>query len=183
MNAGPVLQVEPLSRRVLDGVGAAGDDRRRIDVGIMLWCQDERPLRGLAGFVDWRRHGELSRMIRSGWCTGRAGESLMLPVDDHLPMQRMLLHGLGPSKDLDATAASEGARRAVEVVLRLKPRDVLFALPGAVGDRDRTEALFGGMLGALGGARPQVPWWVVAEERHIVRLRRLLEGPPRAAQS
>jgi hypothetical protein len=183
VNPSAVLSVEPLSRRVLDGVAPAGDERRRVDVGLLLWCEDERPLRGLAGFVDWRRHGELSRMIRSGWCTGRAGESTMLPVREHLPMRRMLLHGLGPSSGLGASQAADGARRAVEVVLRLNPRDVLFALPGGVVDRERIEALFNGMLGALQSASVGVPWWVIAEERHTARLRRLLEGPPRAAES
>jgi hypothetical protein len=35
----------------------------------------------------------------------------------------------------------------------------------------------------LGRPPPEgaVPWWVIADARHVARLRRLLDGPPRAA--
>jgi hypothetical protein len=194
-----VLSVESLSRQVLDGVGAVGDERRRVDVGMILWCQDERPLRGLAGYVDWRRHGSLSNMVRSGWCSGSAGESVMLPASDDLPMHRMVLHGLGLGRELDASSAIERAKAAVQVVEQLEPRDVLLAFPGSIVDRDLIDALFTGVSAGLGlssktsrapgegGASTSspsiVPWWVVVEDRDTVRLRRLLEGPPRAAES
>jgi hypothetical protein len=178
------LQVEPLARRVLDGVVRPAEETRRVvDVGLLLWCEDERPLRGLAGFVDWRAHGRLSSMIRSGLCTGRSGESVLIPVGRNFPMRRLVLHGLGRSTDLTVGRATERARAAAEVALRMQPRDVLVGLPGSVGDRDLIEALFAGLTAAAGVTQVGCPWWVVVEERHVNRLRRLLEGPPRAAES
>jgi hypothetical protein len=100
-------------------------------------------------------------------------------------MRRLVLHGLGPSSSLTESHVAEGARRAVAVAQGLSPVDVLLGFPGIPGDRDRIEALFGALVGALhaSDATAGVPWWVVADERHIMRLRRILEGPPRAAES
>jgi hypothetical protein len=60
---------------------------------------DERPLRGAAGLVDWRLCGRLSRLLRSSKASGARGETLMMPPGRRLRFGRLLLFGLGPSKD------------------------------------------------------------------------------------
>ena len=135
-----------------------------------------------------------------------------------------------PRADLDLDGARRAALDMVAMALRLRPRDVLFALPSGGEERELAEALLAGVVTGLGGelpapatsgdpAEPDVEpaiawtstesgpsadgtegdgdpgeaspelgpqicrWWVVADERHAGRLRRLLEGPPRAAHS
>jgi Cytosol aminopeptidase family, N-terminal domain len=107
---------------------------------------DERPLRGVAGLVDWRMGGQLSRLLKKKVASGAAGEAIMLPAGKKLPMTRIFWFGLGPSKGygeermrkdiawmakvLRAANAGEcavqlpgrslgliGARRAIELVL------------------------------------------------------------------
>jgi hypothetical protein len=215
------LRVEPLTREVVDGVlveGALPD--HRMDLTLVAYFEDERPLRGLAAFLDWRTGGKLSRLLRSGWCTGKAGEAVLLPGTRGLPSDRIVLLGLGSSVGFDAAQARAAATAAVELVEKLLPRDVLFAMPGLAEDREIVEGVFAGIVLALGGT-PRVPrdddgdaphedesdpadvtgqpseeptthkqvgesrtpcrWWVIAEPRHVGRLRRVLEGPPRAA--
>jgi hypothetical protein len=231
------VRVEPLTRDVVDGVlvpgagpGVEPSPPTRTDLALVAYFEDERPLRGLAAFLDWRAGGKLSRLLRSGWCTGRAGEAVLLPGARGLPSDRIVLLGLGPLRAFDAVTARAAAAAAVELVMKLLPRDVLFAMPGLAEDREIVECVFAGIVLALGGTpripndddddesiharadpapdsaetpaapaaapeptEPEVPasgvgdartpcrWWVIAEPRHVGRLRRVLEGPPRAA--
>jgi hypothetical protein len=191
------LSVSALERELLGGVVLDPEvptARHRLDVGVLPFFEDERPLQGLAGFVDWRTGGVLSSLLRQGFCSGRSGEAVLLPGERNLPAQRWVLLGLGPSSGFGEQRAHESARAIVSVVMRLRPHDVLMAMPGRVPERAAVEEVFRGLTAGLRAhARPRdegrvrdlgTPasrWWVVAESRHVARLRRLLEGPPRAA--
>ena len=187
------LRVHALDRHVLDGVVVdpeAPGDRKRLDVGVLPYFEDERPLQGLAGFVDWRTDGRLSALMRTGFCTGRSGEAVLLPGRRTLPAQRWVLVGLGRSTGFHDERARQTATWIVDTVERLGARDVLMALPGRVPERAAVEEMFAGMVVELRRAPaarlaeegPLPCWWVIAEGRHVARLRRLLEGPPRAAR-
>jgi hypothetical protein len=259
------IAVAPLSRALLDGVDdGSGGPRRRVDLAVLPCFEDERPLQGLAGLVDWRTGGSLSVLLRAGFCTGAAGEAVLLPGRRTLPMERLVLLGLGPSRAFDRAAAEATGERLVALVEGLAPRDVLVAMPGRAPERAVVEAVFDGLTRALAlrssprrdaeaqraakavgdessgpvlvqTPRPPAPshdgtvaprpvlasapaeedprvprqavadvvslegpvrdpapadsgdlgvcrWWVVADPRHEARLRRLLDGPPRAAE-
>lgn len=146
------LRVEPLGRDVLTGVldpDGDGDDRVRIDVGIIPWFEDERPLKGLAGYIDWRSCGMLSRLLRSGWCSGRAGEAVLMPVREGLPVRRLVLLGLGHSDGITPDVAASAIEEVVGLTHRLRPRSVLFAMPGLLQERDVVEAVFTGLTRVL----------------------------------
>jgi hypothetical protein len=189
------LRVEPLERALLGGLPppAGEGERVRADLGILAYFEDERPLRGLLAFLDWRAAGGLSKLVRQRWCTGEVGEAVLLPARRGLPIARLVLVGLGPSADFDVVRAEEAAREAVSIARRLHPRDVVLAMPGGTEEREHVEALFSAVLHALEEeprmAGPGGPsqdgdddvcrWWVIADPRHVQRLRRLLGGPPR----
>jgi hypothetical protein len=194
------LRIEPLGRELLDGVIDPDDEegrRERVDVGLVPCFVDERPLQGLAGYIDWRSCGMLSRLVRSGWWSGAAGEALLMPTRVGLPVERLVLVGLGDSRDVTPTNAGTSIAAVVDVAHRLRPRSVLMAMPGLAQEREVVEAVFTGLARALAhgplpaedddAERPaeSAPhrWWVVAEERHVARLQRLLGGPPRPAAS
>ena len=231
------LRIERLGRGLFDGVSAReGEPRHRVDLAILAYFADERPLRGLAALVDWRTAGAVSKLLRSGFCTGRRDEIVLLPGRRDLPTERMVLVGLGLRGELDLDAARQTAVSTVAMALRLQPKEVLFAMPCGGDEREFSEALLAGIVLGLGGELPgagsqaqgtetqaseadapqgevvraitgpwpaagEAPepdeedgagddvgthvcrWWVVADERHTGRLRRLLEGQPRAAGS
>ena len=194
MTAAVELRVEPLHRGILDGVEDPDEEGNRlvVDVGIIPWFLDERPLQGLSGYIDWRSSGMLTALIRRGFCRGDAQESVLLPAPLGLPVRRIVLVGFGDARSFSESDAREAAARAVRIANRLRPRDVMFAMPGWLQERDLVEAVFSGLTQALrrgdgrspGSAEaPSLPqrWWVVTDPRHVARLRRLLEGPPRAA--
>lgn len=225
------MRIEALSRALFDGVDGGDGQRRRIDLGVLLYCADERPLWGLAALVDWRCNGALTKLVREGFCTGAADEAVLLPGRRDLPAERWILYGLGPARALDPGRARRMAERAVATALRLNPRELLLALPGATDDRELAESMLTGVVVAAGGVAPnflhddgvdaplaerpralthdgddgaargdgdtlapaepaadeaaasppRCALWVVADGRHAGRLRRFVEGPPRAA--
>jgi hypothetical protein len=64
--------------------------------GLVLTCyENERPLRGLAGLMDWRFHGVISECLRAGAVTGRVGECAYVPVSRHGKTYHLLLAGAG----------------------------------------------------------------------------------------
>lgn len=211
------LRIERLERGVYDGVTLEpGGPRHRVDLAVVPCFEDERPLRGLAALLDWRTAGSLSRLLRSGFCSGASHELVLMPARADLPCDRVVLLGLGTRESLGVEAARAVATAAVTTARRLGPTDVLFALPSDT-DRDLVEALFAGVVVGLGGTSPTAAaegdagddaadaapwlvgsatpddgdgdgetdttsrWWIVADARHTGRLRRLLDGPPRAA--
>ena len=58
--------------------------------------EDERLLRGLAGLVDWRLAGGLSRHLRSGFVRGHAGDALLTIFGPWLGFQKLFIFGIGP---------------------------------------------------------------------------------------
>lgn len=150
------IAVAPLDRALLDGVDDGGA-RRRVDLAVLPCFEDERPLQGLAGLVDWRTGGSLSALFRSGFCTGAAGEAVLLPGRRTLPMERLVLLGLGPSRELDRAAAEATGERLVALVEGLGPRDVLVAMPGRAPERTVVEAVFDGLTRALARRRSRGP--------------------------
>ena len=144
------LLVEPLHRSILGGVMDPSEGRRvRVDLGVLPVFEDERPLQGLAAFLDWRSGGALTSLVRSGWWSGRAGESVLLPGRRDHPVRRLVLVGLGRRADMSDEQARQAVGRATQVARRLCPEDVLFAMPGGLDERDRVEAAFAGLLSGL----------------------------------
>ncbi|MCX4245793.1 M17 family peptidase N-terminal domain-containing protein [Paraliomyxa miuraensis] len=148
------IAVAPLSRALLDGVDDGGT-RRRVDLGVLPCFEDERPLQGLSGLVDWRTGGSLSALLRSGLCTGAAGEAVLLPGRPILPMERVVLLGLGSSRAFDRAAAEATGERLVALVEGLRPHDVLVAMPGRAPERTVVEAIFEGLTRALARRLPR----------------------------
>ncbi len=186
------LRLEALERDVLDGLpDGEGPQRVRGDVAIIPWFTDERPFQGLLGLLDWRRDGSLSALARDGIAHGTWKESLLLPAGPGLPVERIVLLGCGDRDRFDAEAAASIGAQAASVAIDLRPRSVVIGMPTGCAERDVLESLFLGLVGGIEDTAqdepeavlttPTHPWWVVVEERHIARLRRLLDGPLRAA--
>jgi hypothetical protein len=191
------VHVEPLVRALLDGVQEpSGLERARVDLGVVPVFSDERPLLGLAGLIDWRGSGCLSRVVRSGFCSSAPREQVLLPCDRRLPVDRLVLIGLGPREQYDEARARALAEQFVRIAVGLAAPTVLIALPIHGRDRTLTEVAFQSLLvmieNEMGDPEPSEPapashepgvrWWVAADEAVVARLRRVLSGPPRATR-
>ena len=70
-------------------------DRQSDDLLVLGLLEDERPLAGLAGLVDWRLCGALSRWLVSGFASGSWGENVIYPSSARLAHNATLVLGLG----------------------------------------------------------------------------------------
>lgn len=101
--------------------------------GIQAVCcfvtEDERPLTGAAGFVDWRLCGDLSRLLKTGFFTGTPGDKLLVPTDARVPATRLFAVGLGKSRSLTALGLEHALGSAATMLSKAKIESVALAFP------------------------------------------------------
>lgn len=108
--------------RALDGVGA--------EVLVLGHFAEERPLLGVAGLVDFRLAGQLSRLLLRGRTRGQPSQRVLVPARPRLAQERVLLVGLGPRAGFDGDRASSALRGIFAVLDGLTARSVVLSLPG-----------------------------------------------------
>jgi hypothetical protein len=92
--------------------------------------EDERPLRGAAGLCDWRLCGRLSRLIKKKKATGAHRETVMMPPGRRLRFGRLLLFGLGNSRDYGEQRFREDVRWIRKVAADAGITDYAIEPPG-----------------------------------------------------
>ena len=122
----------------------------------------ERPLQGLAGYVDWRLCSAVSRAILDGHFAPETGEALLLPSGRRIGPTRVFCFGLGAAP-LDAPGFAEAARKACEAMSRAGSPSFATSLPALVGD----------------GSHVAARLWLEASLRHAFS-RQILLGDARA---
>jgi hypothetical protein len=125
-----------------------------------VW-REERPMRGLAGLLDWRMAGRLSALAKSGFLTGDLGEVVMVPGRPSLPFEKLLVFGLGTR----ATFGDETFRSVVVRLLRtlegLRVRRAVVELPGRADDSIDAERAAQIVLECIGDSQEHDAWWLV----------------------
>lgn len=94
-------------------------DDRPGEVLVSSIFADQRPVRGLAGFVDWRLCGRISGWLMSGFVTGEAHEHVLYPPRYRLAYDLVLLVGLGKRATHRTERLRQGAEAAAQAVVRL----------------------------------------------------------------
>lgn len=97
-------------------VSAILQDIKKIETEalVVVFFEDVRPLKGLAGELDWLLCGTLSGLLLSGRLRGRLGETALLTSQGKLPAQKVFLVGLGPKKGLSVAVLESAALHAAE---------------------------------------------------------------------
>jgi hypothetical protein len=101
------IEVAELSLATLDALDVEA---------LALLIDEERPLQGLAGLVDWRLAGALTRTLLDGLYAAGPGEALLLPTAGRLPVARVVAVGLSP--ELGEAGFAAVVERLCEVVAR-----------------------------------------------------------------
>lgn len=70
---------------------------------------DVRPLKGLAGEIDWLFNGQISKLILDGKLTGQTDDSLLL-YSNRLRTRNVLLLGIGKREKFDSSAVKNTAK-------------------------------------------------------------------------
>ena len=116
------LEVADLSLATLDALDVEA---------LLLLVGPERPLQGLAGLVDWRLCGAVTRTLRDGLYAGTPDEALLLPTGGRLPAARVVAVGLPAGASPVVLGAA--LRRAREVLERAGVASFAAALPAVEG--------------------------------------------------
>ncbi len=91
--------------------------------------EDERPLPGATGFLDWRLCGELSRILKTGFFTGVPGEALLLPGSGRVPARRIFAVGLGKAAKVTAGGVGHALEKAADMLSKAQVNSVALAFP------------------------------------------------------
>ena len=92
--------------------------------------QDERPMRGLAGLLDWRLAGRLSALAKNDFLTGAEGEIVLVPGRPYVRFEKILVLGIGPRASFDDAVVRRVLGKLVSALDGLKVRRALVEVPG-----------------------------------------------------
>lgn len=105
-------------------------DETSADALVCSVWSDARPFAGLAGLVDWRLAGRLSRLAQRGMLTGACGETLCTPGRPRLPFDKVIVVGLGERAKFSGSTYDEAFQRVLVVAHDLLVRRLALELPG-----------------------------------------------------
>jgi hypothetical protein len=126
-----------------------------VDALCLFVAEDDRPLPGTAGYVDWRLSGSLSRVLKQKFFTGARQDWLLLPSDGRLPITRIFVVGIGGRKDLDTGALGQVLANAAQVLGKAQVESVALEIPGGakLDEAAQAQALQQHFLPAFKGKR------------------------------
>lgn len=99
------------------------------DVLVTGFFEDERPLKGSSGWVDWRLNGLLSHFLIDKRLTGDWKEVTLIPSHERVTPRIILLLGLGKVKEYSYLRLREICPFLLETLKRLKASNVCFSFP------------------------------------------------------
>jgi len=129
-------------------------------VACCVWS-DERPLRGLAGLLDWRLAGRISRLAKETFVKGTPGEVLCMQGKPRLPFDKVILVGAGAREAFDAGACKEATLALVRTLEGLHVKRAVVELPGRSGARIAPEIAAEIALGATRDSDAHDAWVLV----------------------
>ncbi len=108
---------------------------RRLDcasteVLVSAILEDERPPHGVAGLVDWRLCGRLSRLMQSGFVTGQLGEVIVLPGKPQLRFDKLLFFGTWKRADFGERVYRTVLLKILTTLEGMRARTAVVELPG-----------------------------------------------------
>ncbi len=156
-------------------------DEASVEVAVASFWQDERPMRGFAGLLDWRLSGRLSAQLVTGFAKGEADEVLMVRGKPHVPFEKILLLGLGERARFDEGVFRRGVERMARALEGLRVRRALVELPGRGTGAIDAERAITLTLECLGHDPEHDAWWLVEEPEAQKRIEQRVRTSQRVA--
>jgi cytosol aminopeptidase family protein len=159
-------------------------DVRRLDEANVELCacgiwSDERPMRGLAGLLDWRLGGRLSALIKSGFLAGELGEVLLVPGRPHVRFEKVFLVGLGSRSGFGDGTFRSSISTIARALQGMHVRRAVVELPGRASGAIAPEDAITLALDCLAESTEHEAWWLVEDansqrrvEQRVVEERR-----------
>ena len=152
-------------------------DLRQLDLAsaeLLACCvwSDVRPVRGLAGLLDFRLAGKLSSLARESFLAGARGEVLLLPGRPRLPFEKVLVFGLGARAEWSDAVYEETVRRISRSLEALRVVRAVVELPGRADDALSPERGAELLLSAIASDAHDA-WWLVESAEAQKRMGKL----------
>jgi hypothetical protein len=106
-----------------------GVDALECDLLVTGIFQDERPIKGTSGWLDWRLNGRLSRLVMDKKLTGDWKETTLVPSGRRITPRMILLLGLGRTKEYSTLRLRELFAHALETIKNLRSSSICLSLP------------------------------------------------------
>ena len=96
------------------GVKVILQDIKKLETGALIvgFFEDVRPLKGLAGELDWLLCGALSSLILKHKLSGALGELALLTSQGKVPASKIFMLGLGPRGSMSPETLRHAAQAA-----------------------------------------------------------------------
>ncbi len=104
-------------------------DLQECGILVLGFFEDERPLRGSAGWIDWRLNGMLSRFLMDRRLTGEWEETTLLATQGRIVPRLLLLVGLGRVREYSYLRLRELSPHLFKTLRDLKPLGICLSLP------------------------------------------------------
>ena len=137
---------------------ASLDDLPGVDTLCLFVAEDERPLKGTAGYVDWRMCGALSQVLLDRFFIGSAGDCLLIPSDGRIAMSRIFAIGIGNSEGFGHDSLLRTMGDAGRMLSRALVQTVALEIPGSgkVEEATRAAALLNQFVPKFNGSHVAV---------------------------
>lgn len=100
------------------------------EILVVTCFEDIRPLRGLAGEVDWFYNGVFSRLMQRHIFKGALGGAVLVSTAGKLNIQKTVLMGLGKSTQYDPARFDAAVQRIIETLSGLNVREAAVEMAG-----------------------------------------------------
>jgi hypothetical protein len=104
-------------------------DLQQCDILVTGFFQDERPLRGSSGWMDWRLNGVLSRFLIEKRLTGDWQEATLIPSQGRVMSRIILFLGLGKIREYSYLRLRELCPYLLETLKKLNTSNVCLSFP------------------------------------------------------
>ncbi len=138
------------------------------EVLVVCTAEDERPPRGVAGLVDWRLAGRISKLMEDEFVSGELGEVVLVPGKPKLPFDKVLLFGVGRKREIDERVFRHVVEKMLATMEGLRARSAVVQLPGRDGELIEPERAADVLLECAGG-RPEHDVWTLVEPSEAQR--------------
>ncbi len=129
-------------------------DIRKLETESLIvgFYEDVRPLKGLAGSLDWLLCGSLSNLILENRLRGSSGDIALLTSRGKVPAKKIFMLGLGPREELSSSVLRSAAKKAMSIVLRagVHETSIEYIHPPSLSHEDCVRALQTGLLEGAG---------------------------------
>lgn len=103
-------------------------DKVPAELVLLMHYQQQVPLHGLLGLMDWRLNGRLSRLIQDKIFTGKAREMLLLPAEHRFKADKLVLLGLGRKEEFEEGHIAQVFDYIFQATSKMKAAQVCLSL-------------------------------------------------------